>query len=792
MFFRGPFLQFLRLDAEHGLDAILRLVNQATANWAAHRKGEVRTLVPWGEMEGWEGDVEVYTWYRQHLSGLSVMTSALMALEKWLYDLVDEGHDIGWVLARIFAESRSVAFAGVLVALGKRTPELFAGPLLPLLAAWPLYRWDRIAIENNEIICSDLSDFVDFGERVFEIARSWHNLPHRRHTLLSIAIDLLLKNQEVASAFEVFRERWREQLQAGSAELPEELEQMIAFFDPANYSSTDVTSFELPEPLREKNERERSAVGPDIEVASFTEWCRNALHEHEPLNPEESEALWEKLVELDQLTLEGEGFNRWTDALAVGIAALLDLGGDWIATEPVRLAWCRERLAAIRESPPTPDQESAFVAISGVLLLTLDGNDPLARRIVAEQIVGLWGNKVALILRYGFRERWRLGEDWKRIQTLSVLGAALRSVGQPAEEPAGDLLHTWASRLARWFVQRKIGPSAPSWGRISRTALRLRERLHQKEETTRTDEFAPQRFQPVSAVNPGFDLLALQAAFAWLPRLEEARDDDERHEWVRFHRELLGVAERIRHGLEQLGEEDEICETWGSGLLSEYERWLSPYLARLIPQLATAEERRSFWEPALRCFDRAETFVNAWFSEGLQAASTPESFVACWEEMVRFALSSPDLDLDTGYLLGMDWGATKIRAAEYRSVLRRLIPLFAQWTEQELRGARNGQRLARFLLRPAALDFICPGIRWLRRALPSLGSGSRNEEEEERLDQALVDVLRVGWTQFPEEIRADRALLDDFQDLLSWLSGRGGAAALDLQEEVRRSLLASR
>ncbi len=183
--------------------------------------------------------------------------------------------------------------------------------------------------------------------------------------------------------------------------------------------------------------------------------------------------------------------------------------------------------------------------------------------------------------------------------------------------------------------------------------------------------------------------------------------------------------------------------------------------------------------------------MNAWFSEGPQAAGTPENFVACWEEMIRYALSSPDLDLDTSYLLGMDWRATKVLSKEYRSALRRLIPLFEQWTKHELRSARDVQRLAGFLLRPAALDFVCPGIRWLRGALPKLRPRSRGEEEE-RLDHALVDVLRMGWTHFSERIRADNGLLDDFQELLSGLAGRGGAAALDFQEEVRRSLLALR
>ncbi len=607
MFFMGPFLQFLKRDAAHGLDAILRLVNQATANWTAVRQHEARSargylsrdafhsLVPWEEMTEWEGDGEVYAWYRQHLSGSAVVTSALMALEKWLYELVDEGRDIGAALTRIFAESRSVAFAGVLVALGKKVPELFAGPLLPLLSAWPLYRWDWISIERNEIYRSDLPDFVDFGERVFEMVRSWHLLPHRRVPLSDSARELLLKNPSVAIAFESFREHWREQLRSETVETPRDLERLIALFDPANYPSLEMTSFEWPEHLQPKSEGELSAVAHDIEAASFTEWCLGVLQERRPLTPEESRQLWDALGDFDRLAQEREELSRWAEAVAAGIAVLLDLSRDWIAAEPARLAWCRERLEAILDCPPAPDilddgssppdlwHLASFMTISGVLLLALDGNDLLARHIVAEQIVGRRGIKLALTLRSGFRERRRLGEDWGRMQSLAVLGAALRFVGYSAADPTGDPLRSWASRLARRFVQRKIRPG-PHWERISLAALRLRERLYSKEYETRTDEFAPQRFPPVRGIDPGFDLSTLEAAFAWLPRLEEACDENERHEWIHLHRELLGVAERMRQGLERL-EPGATIESWGSGLLSEYERWLSPYLARLIPQL---------------------------------------------------------------------------------------------------------------------------------------------------------------------------------------------------------------
>ena len=66
-----------------------------------------------------------------------------MALEQWLYEQIDRGENIDQWLTRILRESKSLAFAGLLFDIGKRTPTLFAGVLKPLLRNWVLLERDR-------------------------------------------------------------------------------------------------------------------------------------------------------------------------------------------------------------------------------------------------------------------------------------------------------------------------------------------------------------------------------------------------------------------------------------------------------------------------------------------------------------------------------------------------------------------------------------------------------------------------------------------------------------------------
>ena len=65
--------------------------------------------------------------------------SALAAMERWLYDLIDAGSDVTAHIEHLLRTSNSVAILHVCVNVGKYRPELFSGPLKPVLALHQSY-----------------------------------------------------------------------------------------------------------------------------------------------------------------------------------------------------------------------------------------------------------------------------------------------------------------------------------------------------------------------------------------------------------------------------------------------------------------------------------------------------------------------------------------------------------------------------------------------------------------------------------------------------------------------------
>ncbi len=129
---RGPFLSFLKANPQEGLSLIIRLINFATERWADVEDGKSETpsvKVLSAEVEkDFIGNGEVFYWYRGFMSG--IISSALMALEKWLYDTVEDDKIRGLIdgiIDRIIQDGDSLAFLGVLCAIGKKKPDLFLG-----------------------------------------------------------------------------------------------------------------------------------------------------------------------------------------------------------------------------------------------------------------------------------------------------------------------------------------------------------------------------------------------------------------------------------------------------------------------------------------------------------------------------------------------------------------------------------------------------------------------------------------------------------------------------------------
>ncbi len=210
---RGPFLLFLRVNPEAALRTIIRLVDFATERWIErrYRKEDRRPGIELpleGRVKYFVGDSEVYHWYHG-VSRSDIVASALMAIEKWLYDCLDKNESIDPWLDLILGTGQSIAFLGTLSEVGRYDPGLFTGRLRPLILVHETYCMEiDYTMQGGQSFGTPYS-FRE-GEWFFNLARKWDAMEHRQLRLVDIATYIFHQHAETREALSEARKRWNE------------------------------------------------------------------------------------------------------------------------------------------------------------------------------------------------------------------------------------------------------------------------------------------------------------------------------------------------------------------------------------------------------------------------------------------------------------------------------------------------------------------------------------------------------------------------------------------------------
>lgn len=192
----GPFLVLLRRSFQHGLSLVVNLVNFATERIAEScpyqddSTHSVELNTPVGRVE-WKGHSQVFEWNVHSIFTAEGVTCSLMALEKWFLDELAAGKPVTEAIHYLYHHGRSLAFAGLLISVGKAHPELLMSDLSPLLPIREFYIWDQTLSRSM----LDGGWFRD-PEIVNRWRQEWRNMPHRSLKLLDLCHQLLLKNEK--------------------------------------------------------------------------------------------------------------------------------------------------------------------------------------------------------------------------------------------------------------------------------------------------------------------------------------------------------------------------------------------------------------------------------------------------------------------------------------------------------------------------------------------------------------------------------------------------------------------
>lgn len=199
MYFNGPILFFLNNNFEIGLELIVTLINFVTDRWIEDEKkmGHNPTYLfinHKGYNRKWFGDDQFYYAFRDTNIFPDVAASVLMSLEKWFYDNISDSNKINKAIDYIFRHSNSLAFAGLLLNIGKKDNAYLYGALFPLLKIFPFYMVDNWSISQ----CED-HQMIGWSFKysyLVKLANEWHNLSHRKIQLESILINLVAANTD--------------------------------------------------------------------------------------------------------------------------------------------------------------------------------------------------------------------------------------------------------------------------------------------------------------------------------------------------------------------------------------------------------------------------------------------------------------------------------------------------------------------------------------------------------------------------------------------------------------------
>ncbi len=466
-----------------------------------------------------------------------------MALEKWFYVKLEKGESVIEPIDAIWKNARSIAFCGMLSAVGRKHPELFEGPLRPLLGMWIVHVWEFYS-HGNALRGADfhtgfaLSKWSGYGEYMFNIARDWYQMPHRKTSFKEISLNLLLRSTSLRPFFVEVHKRWSDELDSlrrrpSSADM-RYLENLTRWFDFNNWKTHqegDKTIIDYP-----YSDEEEQSIIEDLKqrelqgaFSDFPLKCRRMLDEDNSLSSSELETFWNNMVSLSEYSDFGDesSFSTVDDVAIGGMAVLYVLHSDWLEAHPERQAWCEHKLEEWLSSRPHREpreskvtlfhyRSDSFFAEIAAAEWARDPEDSTARWFVADIAMSFQYDVVGILMRRATRERARLGIEYDRLQSLIILWAALCDIWHwnHSNQIPWPRAENWCRRAINAFVEKKILPRLDSWKKLAQASNRQSAKMRfrrapDRPVDRRTDKAALSAFlrarDRLRRVRPGLD-----------------------------------------------------------------------------------------------------------------------------------------------------------------------------------------------------------------------------------------------------------------------------------------------
>ena len=702
MYFHGPFLLLFRMHPERGITFALKLINFATTRWSEHEtryrnrhqdelseisileesQDRNEVLIRVGETDRtWIGDRRVLRWYLDWPVHNKIIPCVLMALEKYLYEELDSGKDVNPLIAKIMEESKSIAFAGLLIDVGKKHPELFITGLQPLLGVAEFYLWEpRILLERSSNGVG-LMGWWNQPKALSDIAREWHSASHRKCELRRIAILHMLSSREMERFFSECSERWaiRESECVdgiGRTILAEHLNrdnyQRIRNFDgDLGYK------YVHPQELVDSVGHQASDAMDNVRRMSFPVECRKILDGEQHLAIEQCDSFWHTAIWIEAQPRNSEDDEENCEASIAGVIAVFaNVHLDWLTSNPECVKWCFERLERFATQPPKrrrfemPDSPGGwewdcFVSEAAVGLLRVFGEQPFVRQLAAAGVAGFRYETTEKTMTLAHRYRASIGKDFELMQQLAIHWSLIRCQWNLCESylaPPWKEYRPGKSKSKKSKEEAQLEETSKRWnkeyglmidGFVKGTLPTLgfigAGKLGHKEAVSILDTRFPARKKQapgkdshrthhrLSSSDRGLDGKILSSAFVWLGSPLTSSLDERRF----FIAKIRDLIQMTLNWIMPNQDDDDVDNRPG-----DFESWVFGIASHAIVRIKSDEAPDTLWKPILQLNVEArawiEDFFWQWFTDGVRATQDAHTFCERWSEMIEFALASPN------------------------------------------------------------------------------------------------------------------------------------------------------
>jgi hypothetical protein len=826
MYFSGPWLLFLRTSPAYALATIIRITDFATDRWREGFQGFNRTKNEPGYriyladgQKDYIGTSDVYNWHRYMGNDAVGVESALMALEKWLYDRIDQKEDITPEINRILRESKSAAFLGLLVGVGLYNLALFRGTLLPLLSNMDLFQTQRSTLMNSTWKIGFGITWVRYGKQIAGQVQTWNEMPHRQYDLFEVARRYMLFDPEVEQHIAKFREQWAaeaERYRGTDGALPSTLEVFIAQLSKDNYTVRDAGNgqvaieFKADPNLQARLDGERER--PELNLACFgiIAQARQGIDQKRVLSDTDAAVAYAQLQKIaESPSTDGMFLMYRRDAIAAGIALMLNAGQTVAAPGTEAEQYCVDQLLKLDREEATPrDFESAesildgadlFMSEAALVLIQRGSEDPQIWKILLDGVFAYRYPTTEKIMLRLHAQRSDVRLRFYEVATALLLWAIVRGPASAKThrndlnvlQPYRDLM---IERFFRGhFKSRKYSAAyllalnhrfakhtlagTPNWEwheqRVALMAtspkmLGNRNRLHRMESYMDTEvlrygfNFLGQ-FEGLRSA----DALALRAFFQTLMDLEMAVLPDSPDT-----------------------DSDEFQNQY------EFDDWLMLLASIYFATLPIEDAMNTVAKPILSLGVGAHAwiadFVKAFFRHAPSLCPTQDDLAERWRALITFATNSPRWNpenvklhyyLEQLYrdLFGMSGHPSYAADKGLAAPLLLLRKELGEWCERWLKDPDFVAAFARFLSTAEGREIVSFSLIRLAAALPAMQNRrSRNGD----LDDALSAATQHVWKVENDLVRTPGNVSEAFRSVVSFLTARLVPEAISLQAKI--------